>query len=239
MAILLHENSWLVFMDDKHQCKIGEPSYPVAAVERGRQVIVSKNKTFQIADYDFMKCNIIPSITMICDIPSELYKILKHQDKNKPYLLFYTDGGPDHRVTYIHIQMALIALYLKLDLDLLVTVRTSPGHSWKNPVERIMSTCNVLEELIKSLQPTIDLIEGIFERLTLKEESFKTFKITSDEDISDCNICKPLKSDKVDFSQVHSLPDPIPTIDKTSYKEFSEIYGTIITEQHQPSLKHQ
>ncbi|GES93290.1 hypothetical protein GLOIN_2v1489433 [Rhizophagus clarus] len=47
---------------------------------------------------------------------------------------------------------------------------------------------------------------------------------------ADCNICKPLKSDEVDFFQVHSLPDPIPTIDKTSYKEFSEIYGTITTE---------
>ncbi|GES93292.1 hypothetical protein GLOIN_2v1763419 [Rhizophagus clarus] len=151
MAILLRENSWLVFMDDKHQCKV-------------------------VADYDFTKCDVIPSVTIICDIsctidesfykgqvyvglkdsiiqPSdplrhiaELYKILKHQDENKPYLLLYTDGGPDHR---------------------------------------------------------------------------------------------PLKSDEVDFFQVHSLPDPIPTIDKTSYKEFSEIYGTITTEQYQPSLKHQ
>src|SRR5436190_1078378 len=56
---------------------------------------------------------------------------------------------------------------------------------------------------------------------------------------ADCNICKPLKSDEVDFSQVHSLPDPIPSIDKTSYKEFSEVYGTITTEQHRPSLKQQ
>ncbi|GES97370.1 hypothetical protein GLOIN_2v1782174 [Rhizophagus clarus] len=113
-AILLRENSWLVFMDDKHQCKV-------------------------VADYDFTKCDVIPSVTIICDIsctidesfykgqvyvglkdsiiqPSdplrhiaELYKILKHQDENKPYLLLYTDGGPDHRVTYIHVQMALIA----------------------------------------------------------------------------------------------------------------------------------
>ncbi|GBC02025.1 hypothetical protein RclHR1_44120001 [Rhizophagus clarus] len=56
-------------MDDKHQCKVGKPGYPVAAVERGRQVIVSKNKTFYVADHDFMKCDIIPSVTMICDIP--------------------------------------------------------------------------------------------------------------------------------------------------------------------------
>ncbi|GBB89518.1 hypothetical protein RclHR1_16200004 [Rhizophagus clarus] len=147
-------------------------------------------------------------------------------------------------------------------------------------LEKIMKRCNSMDDIC------------IFERLTLKEESFKTFKAASDEDIcelwellleidetlelddrtkksiknkekfqefynhccksrhyffqikkcgkADCNICKPLKSDEVDFSQVHSLiPDPIPTIDKTSYKEFSEIYGTITTEQHRPSLKHQ
>ena len=254
MAILLSENSWLIFMDDKHRCKIGEPGYPVVAVERGRQVIVSKNKTFQVSDHDFTKCGIIPSVTMICDIPytieesfyrgqvyvglkdpifqasdplrhmAELYNILNNQNESKPYLFLYTDGGPDHRVTYIRVQMALIALYLKLDLDLLVAVRTPPGHSWKNPVERIMSIlnlglqciglmrsemseeleqdmkkCNSMddirkqsknnphlkEELINSLQPTIDLMEGIFERLSLKEESFKTFKAASDEDINE------------------------------------------------------
>ena len=155
---------------------------------------------------------------------AELYNILNNQNENKPYLFLYTDREPDHRVTYIRVQMALIALYLKLDLDLLVAVRTPPGHSWKNPVERIMSIlnlglqciglmrsemceeleqdmkkCNSMddireksknnphlkEELINSLQPTIDLMEGIFERLSLKEESFKTFKVASDEDITE------------------------------------------------------
>lgn len=55
----------------------------------------------------------------------------------------------------------------------------------------------------------------------------------------DCNICKPIRSDEVDFSQVHSLPDPIPTANKTSYKEFSDVYGTITTEQYRPSLINQ
>ena len=153
-----------------------------------------------------------------------MYKILNNQNENKPYLFLYTDGGPDHRVTYVRVQMALIALYLKLDLDMLVAVRTPPGHSWKNPVERIMSIlnlglqsiglmrnemseelekimkkCNSMddireqsknkrnlkEELIGSLQPTIDLMEGIFERLLLKGEVFKTFKAASEENISE------------------------------------------------------
>ena len=46
MAVLFCDNSWLVFMDDKHRCKIGEPGYPVAAVERGKQVLVSCHTKF-------------------------------------------------------------------------------------------------------------------------------------------------------------------------------------------------
>jgi len=52
----------------------------------------------------------------------------------------------------------------------------------------------------------------------------------------DCNICKPIRSDDLDFSQVHSLP---PIADKTRYKQFSDVYGTITTEQHRPSLSNQ
>ena len=39
--------------------------------------------------------------------------------------------------------MSLIALFIKLDLDFLCVARTAPYHSWKNPVERIMSINNI------------------------------------------------------------------------------------------------
>ena len=58
-------------------------------------------------------------------------------------LLLYTDGGPDHRITYISVQVALICLFLSLNLDYLLAARTAPYHSWRNPVERIMSTLNL------------------------------------------------------------------------------------------------
>ncbi|GBB98408.1 hypothetical protein RclHR1_03220001, partial [Rhizophagus clarus] len=173
LAIMFKDYSWLVFMDDKHRCKIGEPGYPVAAVERGKQVIVSYNKSFVVADHDFTKCGIIPSVIMFCDIPesiedsfyqgkvyvglkdpifqpsspirhnSELYNLLVNDEQQNPFLFIYTDGGPDHRVNYLRVQLSLIALFVTLDLDLLVAVRTPPGHSWKNPVERIMSILNL------------------------------------------------------------------------------------------------
>ena len=52
--------------------KIGEPGYPVAAIERGKQVIVSRNSSFIVSDHDFTKCGIIPSVIMFCDIPMSI-----------------------------------------------------------------------------------------------------------------------------------------------------------------------
>ena len=62
---------------------------------------------------------------------------------SKPIVFIYSDGGPDHRLTYISVQLSLICLFLKLDLDYLCACRTAPYHSWKNPVERVMSVLNL------------------------------------------------------------------------------------------------
>ncbi len=54
-------------------------------------------------------------------------------------LFLYADDGPDHRLTYLSVQLSLIALFLKVDLDILVAGRTAPSNSWANPMEKIMS----------------------------------------------------------------------------------------------------
>ena len=73
MAIKFRDVCELVFMDDKHKCKVGEPSFPVAAVERGKAVIVGVNgKTFGALDHDFTKCSVTPSVTMFCHIPEDI-----------------------------------------------------------------------------------------------------------------------------------------------------------------------
>ena len=56
-------------------------------------------------------------------------------------LFIYSDGGPDHRITYLSVQLSLIALFLNLDLDVLIAGRTAPSHSWANPVERLGIQC--------------------------------------------------------------------------------------------------
>ena len=73
---------------------------------------------------------------------TELGKILDGKEK-KEILTIYSDGGADHRLNFLSVQLSIICLFLKHDLDALTAVHTSPGHSWKNPAERVMSILNL------------------------------------------------------------------------------------------------
>ena len=48
-------------LDDKHYRKVGEPGHPVAAVERGKRVIVALDKKFIVSDHDFTRFSLIPT----------------------------------------------------------------------------------------------------------------------------------------------------------------------------------
>ena len=76
---------------------------------------------------------------------TELVHLLKSQPNipDKPLLFIYSDGGPNHRLTYLSVQLSLILVFLKLDLDFLCAARTAPYHSWRNSAERIMSIINL------------------------------------------------------------------------------------------------
>ena len=76
---------------------------------------------------------------------TELLEVIQNKVvlRDKCMLFIYSDGGPDHRLTYLSVQLSLIALYLALDLDYLCAARTAPFHSWGNPAERVMSIVNL------------------------------------------------------------------------------------------------
>ena len=186
-AIKFKSHSTFVCLDDKHRAKVGEPGFPVAAVERGRRVIVGLDSSMPVGDHDFTRFSITPSVCFILQIPdvveeswyrgqvlvgikesafepssplrhsTELSNILisKHLD-TEPILFLYTDGGPDHRLTYLSVQLSLIALFLKLDLDFLCVCRTAPFHSWRNPVERIMSLLNLGMQSVGLMRKEMD-----------------------------------------------------------------------------------
>lgn len=74
---------------------------------------------------------------------TELKDILANEELTKPLLCLYTDGGPDHRLTYLSVQLSIICLFLSGNYDMIVAARTPPMASWKNPPERVMSILNL------------------------------------------------------------------------------------------------
>lgn len=72
MAVKFRNHSVFICMDDKHRISIGEPSYPVAAVDRGKKVIVGRNQAFMVADHDFTRFSLVPSVDFFVDIPENV-----------------------------------------------------------------------------------------------------------------------------------------------------------------------
>ena len=116
---------------------------------------------------------------------TELHKILKSENEIiKPLMFLYTDGGPDHNVTFLRTQLSLISLFLIMDLDMLCAVRTPPHQSWKNPAERVMSILNLglqgvgvmreptenFENLLKNCSSTSAVRKAAEEQISLPEE---------------------------------------------------------------------
>ena len=59
----------MVSADAKCKVSVGEPGYPIAAVSRGKQVIVGVNETFKVGDHDYSKISLIPDAILIHSIP--------------------------------------------------------------------------------------------------------------------------------------------------------------------------
>lgn len=102
----------------------------------------------------------------------------------KPIRLIYSDGGPDHRVTYPSVKLSLIAMFLLDNCDYVLAMRTAPHQSYRNWVERIMSSLNLaLQTIAIERRKMSDQIEHIIKSLNTmvsirkaadKNDSFKT-----------------------------------------------------------------
>jgi len=140
---MLREHSVFVCIDDKHKVKVGEPKFPVAAPERGRRVSVRLDEYLTVGDHDLTKFGLVPSVVLVNDLPDEISEswytgkvyvglkdtvfepssllrhacelcvILQSVSLCKSVLFVYSDGGPDHRLTYVSVQLSLICLFLK------------------------------------------------------------------------------------------------------------------------------
>lgn len=94
--------------------------------------------------YVGLKCAIFEPSTAKRHI-AELKKKIdrKGRDKNKNHAFLIHDGGVDHNITHISVQIAYIAIFLDSNLDSLLAVRTPPYLSVLNPAERFMGCANL------------------------------------------------------------------------------------------------
>ena len=154
-------------LDDKHHCKVGEPGHPVAAVERGKRVIVALDKKFIVSDHDFTRFSLIPTVALQVDIPTSINNTFHRGQVHIGLkdLALEPSSALRHstelskvcaavnycvhvymkliKVTSVHDYTITLIVPLSLSLSLSHPLRTPPYHSWKNPVERIMSIVNI------------------------------------------------------------------------------------------------
>ena len=205
-AVKYRDNAVMICMDDKNHIAIGEPGTPLAAVNRGKKVVVSKNVQFSCSDHDMnAKAKLTPSVELVCDIPEnidqsfyrgtvavslkdsifEASSPMRHAAEirqtvsqtgnlGKSIRILYSDGGPDHRVTYPSVQLSLMCMFILDDLDVLIAGRTAPMMSWSNPCEKIMCILNLGLQMV-TVERTVSTPE--FER---QMQSLATMKAIRD-----------------------------------------------------------
>ena len=71
-ALLMKDHAIFVCIDDKHRIKVGKSDNPVSSAECGQKVVVHSGLSLQSSDHDFTTFSIIPSVVLLCDIPSEI-----------------------------------------------------------------------------------------------------------------------------------------------------------------------
>jgi hypothetical protein len=142
-SLTTKDNTTIVALDhDYHVCglvpsvtfKVNIPEDPRDSFYQGNVYIHVKDKIFE------------PSSAM--RHAAETVLVLREQSEDlitleAPILIKYSDGGPDHRTTFATVQVASVAMFVALDLDMLIALRTAPNQSYINPCERMMSTLNM------------------------------------------------------------------------------------------------
>ena len=75
---------------------------------------------------------------------AELLAINKRVNtKTYAFVTVFTDGGPDHNISFLNVIISWLAYFIINGCDSLVVARTSPTQSWTNPAERVMSVLNL------------------------------------------------------------------------------------------------
>ena len=80
-AVKYRNETLFLSADAKCKVTVGEPGYQIAAVSRGKKVIVWVNESFQVADHDFSKLSIIPDAILVQQIPEDVEQVEAEPEK--------------------------------------------------------------------------------------------------------------------------------------------------------------
>jgi hypothetical protein len=89
------------------------------------------------------------------------------------FVLAFTDGGPDHNISFLNVILSWLGYFIMSKSDFLVVARTTPTQSWTNPAERLMSVLNLsLSNCALSREP----MSEEFEKKMKKRESMSSVR---------------------------------------------------------------
>ena len=72
MAIQFREHLSFLSTDGKNKVKVGEANCLIAALTRGRKVLVTHGQVMQAADHDFSSITVTPTVVLMNYIPEKI-----------------------------------------------------------------------------------------------------------------------------------------------------------------------
>jgi len=118
-----------------------------------------------------------------------------------------------------------------MDLDYLVAARTPPGHSWKNPVERIMSILNLglqciglmRKEMISEFEELMNKCNSMADIRRLAEEKSQLKLELSNSLAPTIDLMENI------FERLNLKDEPFSTYKAASENEIEELWNSLLT----------
>ena len=247
----LGDSAMMVCSDDKAKVKVGEPDKPISTGVRGRESIASVASTLTALDHDMGKASITPSVILqvskeVKSVDESFVRgkvgvtlndsvfegsnpfrhaamLVKFLERGEipNILLKYSDGGTDQRNTLESVRCATICLFKELNLDMVIASRCAPGHSFMNPVERVMSVLNIgLQNCALEREKMEDEKEALVKRCSSASEVRKLAVKSPEIETNWKDSIRPVKEVIAQrFQRLKLKDDPITVINTVTSEE--------------------
>ena len=105
--------------------------------------------------------------------------IISKGRKPDAFVLAFTDGGPDHNISFLNVMISWLGYFILGKCDFRVVARTAPTQSWTYPAVRLMSVLNLA---LSNCALSRQLMSDEFENTLKKCSNMKSVRKLADED---------------------------------------------------------